>query len=101
MCIRDSAFSRQKEIAIRMSLGARRAHIVRQLIVESLVLAVPAAIVGVGLTAAMARAFPAIVVATFPANVLPVDTLLAPLDPDLRVLTFMAIAAAIAAVVVS
>jgi len=95
------AFSRQQEIAIRMSLGARRVRIVRQLMVESLVLAVPAALVGVALTFAIARVFPAIVLATFPANLLPIDTLLIPLDPDLRVLTFLAIAAATAAVVVS
>jgi predicted permease len=95
------AFSRQQEIAIRMSLGARRAQIARQLMVESLVLAVPAAVVGVAITAALARAFPAFVLATFPANVLPVDTLLAPLDLDLRVLIFLAAAAVAAAVVVS
>ncbi len=95
------ALSRQQEVAIRMSLGARRRQIVRLLVVESLVLAVPAAIVGTAMTFAFARAFPAIVVATFPVNVLPVDVLLAPLDPDARVLTFLAVAAAAAAVVVS
>jgi predicted permease len=95
------AFSRQQEIAIRMSMGARRIQIVRQLIVESVVLAVPAAIVGVALTFAIARAFPAMVLATFPANVVPLDAILARLDPDLRVLTFLAFAAATAAVLVS
>jgi predicted permease len=94
-------FSRQQEIAIRMSLGARHAQIIRQLIVESLVLAVPAAFVGLALTAAIARAFPAAVMATFPVGALPVDTLLVPLDLDLRVLIFVAVAAATAAVVVS
>jgi len=95
------AFSRQQEIAVRMSLGARRIQIVRQLIVESLVLAVPAAIVGVALTFAIARAFPAIVLATFPANVLPVDSILIPLRPDIGVLMLLAIAATAAATVVS
>ncbi|MEO8362358.1 MAG: ABC transporter permease, partial [Vicinamibacteria bacterium] len=41
------AATRQSEIAIRMAMGARRSRLVRQLLAESLVLAVVAGIVGV------------------------------------------------------
>ncbi len=41
---------RQKELAIRMSLGARRARIVRQLLTEGLMIALPGGCVGLFLT---------------------------------------------------
>jgi hypothetical protein len=50
--------SRQGEIALRLALGATCARIVRLLIVENLVLAVPGAILGVVLAA---RGFPVLV----------------------------------------
>jgi len=94
-------FTRQREIAVRLSLGASRWRVVRQLIVESLMLAVPAAAVGLALTIATARVFPALILATFPAGIAPVETVLVPLDPDWRVLSVLFIAAVVAAVIVS
>ena len=94
-------FSRQREIAVRLSLGASRWRVVRQLIVESLMLAVPAAAVGLALTIATARIFPALILATFPAGIAPVETVLVPLDPDWRVLSVLVIAAVVSAVIVS
>src|SRR4030095_7824300 len=94
-------FSRQREIAVRLSLGAGRGRVVRQLVIESLVLAVPASIFGLALTFATARAFPALVIATFPKGIVPVEMARAPLDPDLRVRTVLFVAAVASAVAVS
>jgi predicted permease len=50
------AQNRSREIAVRLSVGASRAQLVRQLMVESLALAGLGAAVGIGLAAAAARA---------------------------------------------
>ena len=92
------ALGRQPEIAVRLALGASRWRVARQLIVESLVLAVPAAAAGLALVMILARAFPAAILATFPVGLLPVENVLEPLDPDLRVLAFLAVAAVLSAV---
>ena len=94
-------YSRQREIAVRLSLGATRQRVVRQLVIESLVLAVPAAAVGLALTFMTARVFPALIVATFPKGVVPVEVALVPLDPNLLVLTVLFMAAVISAVAVA
>jgi predicted permease len=94
-------FARQREIAVRLSLGARRGLVIRQLMIESLVLAVPAAALGLALTMVTVRVFPPLITATFPLRAIPFEVLLAPLDPDWRVLTVLAIAAVISAVLVS
>ena len=94
-------FGRQREIAVRLSLGARRGVVIRQLIVESLVLAVPAAGLGLALTMVTVRVFPPLLTATFPLRAIPFDVLLVPLDPDWRVLTVLSVAAVLSAVLVS
>jgi predicted permease len=43
------ASARQQEFAIRVALGAARSRVVRQLLVECLMLAVPGALIGIGL----------------------------------------------------
>jgi len=93
--------ARQPEIAVRLALGASRWRVVRQLIVESLVLAVPAAAAGLALTAAAARVFPAVVLATFPAGLMSIDNILVPLEPDWRVLTVLFTAAILSASLVA
>jgi hypothetical protein len=95
------ALARQPEIAVRLALGASRWRVARQLIVESLVLAVPAAATGLALIIVTARVFPAVILATFPTSVAGVENVLAPLDPDWRVMAFLAAAALLSAVLVT
>jgi predicted permease len=95
------ALARQPEIAVRLALGASRWRVARQLVVESLVLAVPSAAAGLVLILVAARVFPAAILATFPAGVLPVENVLVPLDPDVRVMAFLAAAAVVSAVLIT
>jgi putative ABC transport system permease protein len=94
-------FGRQREIAVRLSLGARRLRIVRQLVIEGLVLGVPAALGGLALTYATARAFPALIAGSIPTGVVPVREIMMPIDPDSRVIFVLCSAAVVAAVFVS
>jgi predicted permease len=95
------ALARQPEIVVRLALGASRWRVARQLIVESLVLAVPAAAAGLVLVMVAARVFPAAVLATFPAGFFQVENVLVPIDPDVRVLAFLAAAAVVSAVLIT
>jgi len=74
-------FARQKEIAVRLSLGSSRARLVRQLLVESLVLSTAGGALGLGLAYAITRGLLALV----PSQGQPL--LISP-HPDLRVLAF-------------
>jgi predicted permease len=75
------ALARQKEISVRLSLGASRLQLVRQLLVESMVLAFSGGGAGILLAFAMTRALLTLV----PAEGNPL--LITPV-PDLRILLF-------------
>src|SRR6185503_7267677 len=64
------AFMRQKEIAVRLSLGASRGRLVRQLLVESGVLSVAGALVGVGLALVPSQGQPILIDARPDARIL-------------------------------
>ncbi|HTV00057.1 MAG TPA: ABC transporter permease [Luteitalea sp.] len=60
------ASSRRREVAVRLALGATRLQIVRQFLVESLLLSVAAALVGLGLAVGGVRALVAYAPADLP-----------------------------------
>jgi predicted permease len=95
------ALARQPEIAVRLALGASRWRVARQLIVESLVLALPAAATGLALVLVTARAFPAAIVATFPGSAAPIENILVPLEADWRVMACLTAAAVLSAVLIT
>ena len=74
-------FMRQKEIAVRLSLGASRGRLVKQLLVESLVLSIAGGVVGLILSFVLTRGLLALI----PSDGQPL--LIRP-EPDLRILAF-------------
>jgi predicted permease len=74
-------FMRQREIAVRLSLGASRGRLVRQLLVESLVLSFAGGVVGLGLAVVLTRSLLSLI----PAEGQP---LLIEVWPDMRILGF-------------
>ncbi|HUP04122.1 MAG TPA: ABC transporter permease [Bryobacteraceae bacterium] len=85
------AGARQKELAVRVALGASRAEIVRQLLTESLLLAAMGCVAGIFLSIGMVRGL----LSFLPTGDSP---LMLSANPDLRILAFAMGAAALAAV---
>ena len=74
-------FMRQREIAVRLSLGATRGRLVRQLLVESLVLSAIGGLIGVFVAVGLTRGLLALI----PSESNP---LLIQAEPDVRILAF-------------
>jgi putative ABC transport system permease protein len=89
------ALGRQREIGIRMALGAGRYRIVQQFVIEALLLTGAAAVAAVALTRVIVRVAEWLLFATMPP---PIGRLVRVVDlsPDLRVLLFLATASVIA-----
>jgi putative ABC transport system permease protein len=77
------AATRQREIAVRLAIGASRAQIIRQLLVESLLIAFAGGLLGTALSFSAARALVAVLLAS-PG----IEPFTISVAPDLRVFSY-------------
>ena len=89
--------ARQRELGIRLALGAARGRLVRQLMTEALLLAVPAAFVGYALSRVALDVAVKLMFATVPDTFSSYLRVL-PLGPDVRLFAFVVGCAVLAAV---
>ena len=89
--------ARQRELGIRLALGAARGRLVRQLMTEALLLAVPAAVVGFGLSRLTLDVAVKLMFATVP-DAFSSYLRVLPLGPDIRLFAFLVACAVLAAV---
>ncbi len=86
------AMARQREIGVRLSLGAGRVRLIRQLLTESLLLSIPAALAGVAISQATIHFTQKLLLETAPPTYMQIFRLVA-LEPDFRVFLFVFAAA--------
>jgi predicted permease len=85
------AFMRQREIAVRLSLGATRGQLIRQLLTESVLLSLIGGAVGIVLAVALTRGLIALIPQQQPLLIQP--------TPDLRILAFTSVLTLITGIV--
>jgi predicted permease len=90
------AMARQREIGIRLSLGAGRRRLIRQLLTESVLLAIPAGLAGFFVSRATIDLGVRAMFATLPSDMAELIPAVS-LPPDVRVFVFMLLAALVSA----
>ena len=93
------SLSRQSEIGIRLSLGAARGRLIRQLLTESFLLVLPSAVAGVLVSQATIQVGVRVLLATLPPGASDFAARIPQMSPDLRVFGFTLAAALISAIV--
>ncbi len=91
------AMARQREIGTRLSLGAGRGRLIRQLLTESILLAIPAGLAGYAISQATIQLSLRLMFATMPSDFAEFITTL-PMPADARIFVFMLAASLISAV---
>ncbi|HEX8882755.1 MAG TPA: ADOP family duplicated permease [Candidatus Acidoferrum sp.] len=91
--------ARQREIGVRLSLGASRGRLIRQLLTESTLMVLPSAALGILLSRGIIKACLWLLVTTLPPGIAGFINRIPPLSPDIRVLAFSLAAAFSAAIV--
>jgi predicted permease len=91
------AISRRREFAVRLALGATPTRIICQVLTESAMLALPAAVVGFGLSQAMIQLCTRVLFATLPPGIAEFASRWPVLSPDVRVFTYNLALALVAA----
>jgi predicted permease len=92
------ALARQREIGVRLSLGAGHSRLVRQLLTEAILLALPGAAIGFVIAFAAARSGPHWFLAAIHAPTFATTVRLPSFDPDVRVFVFACAAATLSAI---
>ena len=90
------AMARQREMGIRLAMGAAQSRLIRQLLTESILLALPASAAGLWVSQQSIHWGERLLMATLPGDYLEF-IMLAPLQPDGRVFVFMLAAAGLSA----